>query len=137
MLMARHEIKIPDWHPAKLNELISKGWRTKHRLKTRDKNMVATYVLAQAVPAATGRRRVSLLIVLGKGHREPDPDAYWKSTLDALKQAEMLTDDDRKGCVMGEVEFVRSRDGSCSTTIILEDVAPAAKTRRLKKGEVA
>lgn len=134
--MATHEIKIPNWRPARLNQFTDKSWYVRSKLKGADFKTIATYVKSLGVPPATGRRKVSLLVVLGKRQRECDPDAFWKSLNDALKKAGMLIDDNRNGCQLGEVEFVRSHDGSSSTTIILEDVGPAAKIRRLKKGEV-
>ena len=46
--------------------------------------MIGGHALEAGIPRATGRRRVSLHIVLAPRQRAGDPDAFWKSTLDAL-----------------------------------------------------
>ncbi len=133
-----YRIKIPDWRPAMLNEYTDKSWYVRSKIKGVDRELVVTYALAAAIPPPVERRKVSLRIVLGKRQQTGDVDAHWKSLLDALKHAGVIKDDSRKWATFDpEIDFVRSHDGSCSTTIILEDVEPAAKIRRLKKGEVA
>jgi len=128
-----HEIVIPQWHPARLNAIVDRGWHRGAKLKKRDREIVAGYTAG--IPRPSGRRKVSLRIVLAKGQRAPDVDAYWKSTLDSLVRAGVLVDDNRNGCQTGDVEFLRSPDATHGTTIIVEDVGPAAKIRKLKKGE--
>jgi hypothetical protein len=54
---------------------------------------------------ATGKRRVDIVVMLGKGQRTTDPDALWKSSLDALKVNWLLVDDSPKWCEMGTVTF--------------------------------
>lgn len=130
--MATYRIEIPMWHPARLNAVVDRGWRKGWRLKKRDREMIAAHLPLFGVPPATGRRKVSLAIVLAKGQRAPDVDAFWKSTLDGLVKAGALVDDNRIGCQMGDVVFARSCDRRFSTTIILEDVEPAAKIPKVK-----
>ncbi len=112
-------ITIPDWHPAKLNELLG-SWRKRERLKKGDRFLVAFYVRECRVPVALGKRRVSLTITLAPRQRAGDPDAYWKSLLDALVICGCLTDDNRQGVILGTVEFVRGP--KMSTIITLEDI---------------
>ncbi len=112
-------ITIPDWHPAKLNELLG-DWRKRERLKKGDRFLVAYYCREQNLPVALGRRRVSLLLTLKPRQRGGDPDAYWKSLLDALVICGCLRDDSRHGVELGEVRF--ERGPAASTTITLEDL---------------
>jgi Holliday junction resolvase RusA-like endonuclease len=83
--------------------------------------MVATY--AHNIPKAQGKRRVSLHIILDKGQRAPDPDAFFKSLCDALVHAEMLVDDNRQHVELAPVTF--SRDWQhWGTRITLLDLEP-------------
>lgn len=73
------------------------------------------------VPKAAGKRRVKLTIVLGPRQRGGDPDAYWKSTLDALARAGLILDDNRQGVELASVAYER---GTRKATVIgLTDVA--------------
>ncbi len=112
-------ITIPDWHPAKLNQLLG-DWRKRERLKKGDRFLVVFYVREHRVPVALGKRRVSLTITLAPRQRAADPDAYWKSLLDALVISGALTNDNRQVVELGPVEFVRG--AKVSTTITLEDL---------------
>jgi hypothetical protein len=60
---------------------------------------------AAGVPKATGRRHVSLHIVLKKGQRAGDLDSYFKSLRAALVHAGMLVDDNRQGVELAPVAF--------------------------------
>lgn len=116
----KHTFEIPGWHPATLNRMDrSRGARI--GLKRRDREQIARAKLAYDLPEATGKRRVSLLIVLGKGQRGCDPDAYWKSTLDALRAAKLLVDDRRQCVELGVVEYQPGVNPS--TLITLEDLS--------------
>jgi hypothetical protein len=102
-----------------VNQLL-RGVRLRIRLKKQDREMIGAYARLAAIPRATGKRRVSLLITLAPGQRAPDPDAFWKSTLDALVQAHVLLGDDRHRCELGSVTF--RRGSGRQTTIVLEDL---------------
>jgi hypothetical protein len=97
---------IERWQPSPLNKLL-KHWRTAQRLKTVDRNMVNGYCRLNRFRPAVGPREVNLCIVLGPKQRACDPDAYWKSTLDALVKAGMLIDDNRQYCRINPVTFER------------------------------
>jgi len=125
--MAVFELTLRDWHPARLNQLTNGHWGARQRLKQRDQRAVFMNARLQGVPLAKGRRRVSLVITLKKGQRAADPDAYWKSSLDALVQAGLLKDDSPKWLELGTVEYRRTKDSRFGATIILEDVKPAKK----------
>jgi hypothetical protein len=117
--MATHTLTVPNWHPARVNELLG-HWRKAHRLKSADRNTVVLEAYRQGVPKARGKRRVHLEIVLGPGQRGADPDAFWKSSLDALVRAGLLVDD-RKECVeLAPVTF--SRGERKATVITLTDL---------------
>ncbi len=116
----RQEIWIKSWHPTPLNKLLGNHWAKARRYKLNDKEMVGVYARQEKVTAASGPRRVKLTIVLGKGQRACDPDAYWKSTLDALVHAGLLVDDNRQNVELDPVEFRRQR--IWGTSIALEDL---------------
>jgi hypothetical protein len=90
--MTIHTLDIPRWRPALLNELM-RSVKSKIRLKKLDREMVWGSALEQKIPKATGKRRVSLHVTLGKGMREFDYDAPWKSLNDAMKHAGLIVDD--------------------------------------------
>lgn len=115
-------ITVPAWRPARDNELEQSHWRVKHRLKSADAAIVAAYAVQAGIPQATGKRRVSLEIVLGKGQRKADPLAHAKSLLDALKRCGQLVDDSGRWMEWGTVKY--SRGGDARTTIILEEIEP-------------
>lgn len=96
---------IERWHPAKVNQLLSGHWSKGHRLKKRDREMVWAY--AQGTPKASAKRRLELTIVLQKGQRGGDVDAYHKSTLDALKHAGLILDDNRQGVELLPILYER------------------------------
>jgi hypothetical protein len=60
------------------------------------------------IPRATGKRRVSLHVTLGKGMKEFDGDAPWKSLGDAMKHAGIIADDSTQYLEMGPVTFSRN-----------------------------
>jgi hypothetical protein len=113
------EFVIPGWHPTRLNELLGHHMKAA-RLKSRDREIVRDHCLLAGVPPASGKRRVTLRVVLAKGQRAGDPDCYWKSVLDALVSAGVLSDDNRQGVELAPVEFDRSR--AKSTVIRLENL---------------
>jgi Holliday junction resolvase RusA-like endonuclease len=118
--VATYKLRIDRWQPATLNKLLGCHWASAARLKKTDKNMVGHYCNTNRVPLANGPREVRLTITLAPKQRAPDPDAYWKSTLDALVHAQMLIDDNRQYCRPGVVNFVRGTERS--TLIELEDL---------------
>lgn len=113
-------VRIDKWHPTRLNQLITCHWATAGKRKKHDQQIISLSVLGAAVPKATRRRRVSLEITLAPRQRAADPDAYWKSTLDALVKCGALVNDSRVWCELGPVEFQR---GTVASTVIkLEDL---------------
>lgn len=117
---ARWSVRIDAWHPAKLNDWDGRHWSVRARAKRHDRDLVAACVLGAGVPKAQGKRRVSVEIVLGPRQRGGDPDAYWKSLLDALVACGALDDDSKERVVLGEVSY--SRGPVKATVIQLEDV---------------
>lgn len=118
--MAKHGIIIPNWHPATLNQLLAGRWQAA-KLKRQDRAIIAAYARnAALIPLALGKRRVGLRIVLGPRQRAGDPDCYWKSLLDALTHASLLTDDNRQGVELAPVRF--DRDEQRRTEITLTDL---------------
>lgn len=117
---AVYRVAIPGWRPALLNEYVGRHWSVGARLKKRDRKFVGDACWYGGVLAATCRRRVTLTIVLGPRQRQCDPDAPWKSLLDALKTAGALVDDSPDWCEVAPL--VIERGARLETVIELTDI---------------
>lgn len=119
MTMARYVLVIDKWWPATVNKM-NRSVRTRIRLKKADRNLVCAYCLKNRIPVATGPRLVHLTVVRGKSQkgRDIDPDAPWKSLLDALVKAKMLIDDSRLYCRPGETFYERGEERGCRIELI-------------------
>lgn len=110
---------INGFTPTRDNQLIYVHWATARRLKRHDADVIARAAVALAIPRATGRRRVTLM-VRSRFRRLPDDTAYLKSFLDALVKAGLLVDDSREWM---ELTFPPTYlKGPKQTTITLEDL---------------
>ncbi len=110
-------IKIPNWFPATLNELMGTHHMVSAKRKKADRNLIWAYT--RHLPPAEKKRRVLLTFVLPKGKRAFDPDAPQKSTGDALVYAKMLKNDSHLWVEWAPVKFTR---GDMETIIELEDM---------------
>lgn len=110
---------IPHWHPVPINKLYQGHWTKRRALKKESQTIVA-YKFA-GMPRAEKKRRVHLHVVLGKGHRACDVDAYHKDLLDALVKCKMLIDDSPKWCEIVPIKITRDWD-DWGTMIIIEDM---------------
>ena len=119
--MARHVLTVDGWHPYRLNQLIGVHWGTRSKRKRIDRAAVALAARIASVPPATGKRCVSLLLTMAPRQRRPDPDALWKSLLDALVRCGLLVDDGAAWCELGPVTF--DRGPRRRTVVVLEDLA--------------
>ncbi len=115
-----HRLEIAAWRPFTDNQLINCHWRTKHKRKDSDKEFVACYAHLQRIPKATGKRRVSLEIVLVGRQKETDPWAYLKSLNDSLVSCGLLVDDTARYVEFGGTVYSRGKEAM--TTIILSDL---------------
>jgi hypothetical protein len=114
-------LTINGWRPASLNEL-NKGVKISIRLKKRDRDVLCYYAMRIALlPKATQKRRVSLKIRVPKGQRRHDPDAFWKSCLDAAKHAELIVDDGPRWLELGRMDYDPQR-GPLRTVLVLENL---------------
>lgn len=84
--------------------------------------MVAGYVRLAGVPPATGRRRITLSLVLGRRGKGPDPDGLWEVLLDSLVKCGVLVDDQIEWVDQAPVVFPYARGDKISTTIMIEDI---------------
>jgi hypothetical protein len=114
--MAQYVLRIADWHPATLNQLLS-GVRKRIRLKKADRDLVGWYARLAGIPSATGKRRVSLRLTLGPRQRGADPDAYWKSLLDALVSCGLLVNDTPRWVELGPVSYRRGQERATEVTL--------------------
>lgn len=111
-------IYVEHWQPATINKLLSVHWSTASKIKKEDYAIIALH--GRHIPKATGKRRVTMTIQLGKGQRSCDVDAYFKSALDGLVKCGLLVDDNRQGVELMPVQFTRA--GNKATEILLEDM---------------
>ena len=111
---------IDDWHPTKLNALMSMPWPVRRKAKFGDAVRIADACRKAGVTGAIGPRALSVLILLGPGQRGADPDAYDKGLRDGLKRCGAIKDDNRQWLVPRPVLF--ERVPRLGTAIILEDL---------------
>lgn len=116
----RWEMTILNFQPVTLNDLLKLQHMKRHTRKQHDYAVIMAEALIQGVPEATCKRRVSLRLILGKGQRGADPDAYWKCLFDALVACRLLIDDSGPWVEQGTVEF--DRGSRKATVILLEDL---------------
>ncbi len=118
--MTTHRLFLPNFRFQSLNAQIGRHWAVKAKLKRAEREMVAGYALLGRIPTATGKRRVSLEVVLTGRQKCLDTDNAFKSCLDALTACGLLMDDSPRYCELGTVTY--RRDGEPGTTIILSEV---------------
>jgi hypothetical protein len=116
----RYTVTIPRFHPARLNQLLG-NYHAAGRRKAADRAMIGYYCDHYQVPEAKVRRRVSLTLQLGYRMRGGDPDAYWKSVLDALVNCGRLVDDRKEWVELAPVRYERADE--FGTILSLEDVS--------------
>ena len=114
------EAFIPHWHPTPLNRLFGSHWATASRMKKADAAIIAIY--CRAIPKATGKRRLSVEIVLKPKQRRCDPDAYHKSLCDALVKAKCLVNDSSHYVELSPVQYERGTDREWGTKLTLENI---------------
>ena len=114
-----HILDIPKWHPTRLNQLLG-HWSKPHKRKKADRLIVWQSSLASKIPKATGKRRLTLHIILKKWQRGADPDGYFKSLNDALVHAGLLKNDSKEWVELSPVIY--SRGENWGSRIILEDL---------------
>lgn len=115
-----YSVFIPQWRPASLNQLMNGKLRDRMRLKKSDRQIISFYCCR--LPKATGKRRVTLHVVLGKRMNEYDYDNAWKSLLDGLVKCGALVDDRAEYVEQGALTYSRDWD-KWGTHIVLEDIA--------------
>jgi hypothetical protein len=104
---------------ATLNQLLAGRWQSA-KLKKADKELIGLACLEVDMVPATGKRRVSIHVILGPHQRGGDPDCWHKSLSDALVHAGALKDDNRQGCEHGPVTYERGPKRGMRIT--LEDI---------------
>jgi hypothetical protein len=118
---AVYRLEICGWTPTLVNELLHAHPMRAATLKRSDRDLVRGYAFVAGIPAALGKRRVSVELHGWPRGRLPDPDAVWKSLLDALVAAGLLVDDSARWCEPVPPTFVRSPRRR--TVVTLESVA--------------
>lgn len=116
----RFEVAIPHFRPHYLNELKRVHYMVERRMKWSDAQVLGGELRKAGVPRATGRRRLTWVLVMGPGQRRPDPDAIFKSGNDGLKRCGALVDDNpTKLDLMPTLYEKQSESG---VRVILEDI---------------
>jgi Holliday junction resolvase RusA-like endonuclease len=116
----KQTLTLHNYHPPTINELLSGHWSKGARLKKRCVGIVWASCVEQKLTKATGKRMVAIEITTNKAGRRADPDAYYKSTLDALVKCGMLVDDSSQWCEHAQT-LVRFGDKN-ETVILLTDI---------------
>lgn len=115
----KQTLHIYNYHPPTVNELM-KCWRKAGRLKKACVSIMWKSCLEQKLVKASDKRMVSIIITTCKRGRKCDPDAYLKTTLDALVKCKMLVDDSSQWCDFSST-LITTGDKN-QTTIILTDI---------------
>lgn len=117
--MTLHSLTIPNWKPTSTNKLITSHWAVARKLKKADADIIAGYAIHQAIPKATGKRRLSFTVYVSGRGRITDADNCLKSLCDGLVKCGLLVDDSPTWMELGKMEVIR---GGSATVIILEDI---------------
>jgi len=121
--MPTYLLVVPRWHPPLCNHWRGRHWSSAHKLRKQAVQLLGSYAMQPRVPQATGRRRLSVEIVLAPRQRQPDADAYDKLLLDSLVGAGLLVDDGARGLAgRVEVSFRRGAAGDWGCVLFLTDV---------------
>jgi hypothetical protein len=102
---------LPDWQPKALNKLQG-HWAKRSKLKGQDRARIAAAAFANRLGRAERPRSVQLILALAKGQRGVDPDASYKSLLDALVHAGLLVNDSPAWCRALPPEYLRCLHGA-------------------------
>lgn len=115
-------IAIPNYNPPKVNDWRGWHWTKRAAPKAELADLLKVYALAANVPPADrfGRehkRKIGLTVYGWPRGRLPDPDAFLKDLLDALKTAGLLVDDSQEFCSFTQPVVVRSKVRRTEVTI--------------------
>lgn len=105
----KHWCLVLPRHTTRLNKLLE-GMRQKIVYKKKDRELVAEWAANAGIPGATGKRRVSMTVILAPRQRAGDPDAYQKSLGDALVQCGLLRQDSRQWVEWSPPKFARGEE---------------------------
>jgi hypothetical protein len=120
---ARFEVLIPAFRSASVNQLLSMHWGSRGTFKMQQMAVYAKALKAAGVTGAIGRRRLEIIVTLGKGQRRYDDDNPWKIPKDAMKQCGAIVDDTQKWVDHPEkVQYSGIREDEPSTLVILYDI---------------
>lgn len=120
----RVEMFIPRWHPPSLNSVRNRPWHAEYRAKRNMRDLLAAYFIMAGGEFATGKRRVSLTLVMGKGQRRCDRSNLTKLLNDAMKAARIIKDDGPKWLEESEIQYTRGAEWG--TRIVVEDLTEDA-----------
>lgn len=116
-----HEFFIKWWRPATINRLMFTTVWNRIRLQKEAAEMIGWY--GRETPKATGKRRVTILVLMSPRMRPVDADALFKSTLDGLVAAGLLQGDRCENVELAPLEQRPVRDDEeWGTMIRLEDL---------------
>lgn len=117
-----HVITIHHWTPTPLNKLMRNRW-VAYKNKKRDREIIWGHCLEERIPAAKGKRKVEMLVMLKpKRGRRPDADNLLKTALDALVACRMLKDDNEQWCDWTKPVIETGTNQVWGTTFTLTDI---------------
>lgn len=113
-------LSLDGWLPVNLNTLMRMHRHARSKALHADAQVIGAEAHSQGLVKAAGRRRVGMLIRYARGKTPVDPDAYFKSVLDALRKCGLLLEDNRHAVELGSVSYEEApRKG---LVITLEDL---------------
>ncbi len=121
MISTAFFIVIPDYTLPMVNEWRGRHWSKRSRAKAVAADILKVYAHLAGVPDAAGKRRVGITLHGWPSGTLPDPDAFLKDALDALKTAKLIVDDSQKWVEWTMPVIVRSKGRR--TEIALEDLS--------------
>lgn len=123
-------IRIPDWTPPSVNLAMGKHWPVGNKIKKEVAELLRVYGQMAGLRFVTDTyrpcRRVAIYAYYPSNQgRKPDPDNLTKITLDAMRQAGVIVDDDRNWLVWERPRICDAALPQSRTVIMVEDCDPA------------
>lgn len=113
---------VERWHPNSINECRGKHWEVEARIKRKMTDLLIAYRVANGIPRATGKRRVSLRLTFPPGARRPDKGNLRKLFDDACKRAGLIKDDGPLWLEAPEPEYNELRSVVWGTEITIAEL---------------
>lgn len=114
-----HILDLPAFTPPSVNKAMFASVKQRSRIQRGTRDIIGCEARRQGIPLATCKRRLSLVVTLGKGQRKLDRSNVFKVVEDALVCTGLLVDDTDRWVEHGNVTWER---GERRTQVLLEDL---------------